>query len=63
MTLTLLHGWLARLVIVNDPRRERYLQLLAVINGWPRQQSLAPALDWFIQALQARGNRVLPEAG
>jgi DNA-binding transcriptional MerR regulator len=54
---------LARLVIVNDPRRERYLQLLAVINGWPRQQSLAPALDWFIQALQARGNRMLPEAG
>jgi len=31
---------------VNDPRRERYLTLLAVINGWPGPESLAPVLDW-----------------
>ncbi|WP_406044952.1 MerR family transcriptional regulator [Micromonospora sp. NBC_00898] len=38
----------------NDPRRERYLQLLSVINGWTAPESLAPALDWFIRALRAR---------
>jgi DNA-binding transcriptional MerR regulator len=44
----------ARLEAVNDPRRERYLTLLAVINGWPAPQSLTPVLDWSIQALDAR---------
>ncbi|SDJ93042.1 MerR family transcriptional regulator [Nonomuraea jiangxiensis] len=38
----------------NDPRRERYLRLLAVINGWPAPESLAPVLDWFVAALPAR---------
>ena len=45
---------LARLEIANDPRRERYLQLLAVVNGWQAPDSLTPALNWFIQALRAR---------
>jgi DNA-binding transcriptional MerR regulator len=45
---------LARLEAVNDPRRERYLTLLAVINGWPAPQNLTPVLDWSIQALSAR---------
>jgi len=45
---------LARLESVNDPRRERYLMLLAVINGWPAPESLTPVLDWSIQALGAR---------
>ena len=45
---------LARLESANDPRRERYLTLLAVINGWPVQESLTPVLDWSIQALGAR---------
>lgn len=44
----------ARLECVNDPRRERYLQLLAVVNGWPAPESLAPALDWSVQALRVR---------
>jgi DNA-binding transcriptional MerR regulator len=43
-----------RLETANDPRRERYLQLLAVINGWPVLESLAPALDWSIRAVRAR---------
>ena len=42
-------GWSA----VNDPRRERYLTLLAVINGWPAPESLAPVLDWSTRALSA----------
>ncbi|HEX3957790.1 MAG TPA: MerR family transcriptional regulator [Trebonia sp.] len=42
---------LARLEAVNDPRRERYLTLLAVINGWPALESLTPVLDWCIRAL------------
>ena len=45
---------LARLEAANDPRRERYLTLLAVINGWQVLESLTPVLDWSIQALGAR---------
>jgi DNA-binding transcriptional MerR regulator len=45
---------LTRLETANDPRREQYLQLLAVINGWSAPESLAPALDWFIRALRVR---------
>jgi DNA-binding transcriptional MerR regulator len=45
---------LTRLEIASDPRAERYWQLLAVINGWPVPQSLAPVFDWFSQALRAR---------
>lgn len=43
-----------RLEAVNDPRRERYLQLLAVINGWQAPESLAPVLDWSIEAVRVR---------
>ncbi|WP_137233363.1 MerR family transcriptional regulator [Streptomyces sp. BPSDS2] len=44
----------ARLESVNDPRRERYFQLLAVVNGWPAPESLAPVLDWSVEALRVR---------
>ncbi|WP_151476123.1 MerR family transcriptional regulator [Streptomyces albicerus] len=47
----------ARLENVNDPRRARYLQLLAVVNGWPAPESLAPVLDWSVQALRVRTQR------
>ncbi|KIF68783.1 MerR family transcriptional regulator [Streptomyces sp. AcH 505] len=43
---------LARLETANDPRRERYLELLAVINGWPAPERVTPALDWSIRALR-----------
>ncbi|KQX54688.1 MULTISPECIES: MerR family transcriptional regulator [unclassified Streptomyces] len=43
-----------RLESVNDPRRERYLRLLAVVNGWPAPESLAPVLDWSVRALRVR---------
>ncbi|WP_410666768.1 MerR family transcriptional regulator [Amycolatopsis sp. cmx-4-68] len=42
-----LREWLR---FVNDPRRERYLELLAVINGWAAPESLTPALDWLAAA-------------
>ncbi|WP_410608443.1 MerR family transcriptional regulator [Amycolatopsis sp. lyj-109] len=42
-----LRNWLGA---VHDPRRERYLELLAVINGWAAPESLAPALDWLAAA-------------
>lgn len=45
---------LARLESMNDPRRERYFQLLAVINDWPAPESLQPVLDWAIHAMRAR---------
>ncbi|MFI8872895.1 MerR family transcriptional regulator [Streptomyces sp. NPDC055243] len=43
-----------RLETMDDPRRDRYLTLLAVINGWPAPESLAPVLDWAVRALRAR---------
>lgn len=50
-----LRRWLlTRLETANDPRRERYLQPLSVINGWPATESLAPVFDWFIEALRVR---------
>ncbi|WP_344469825.1 MerR family transcriptional regulator [Kitasatospora kazusensis] len=36
----------------NDPRYERYWQLIAVINGWPVMPSLAPAFDWLTAGLR-----------
>ncbi|WP_027499185.1 MerR family transcriptional regulator [Rhodococcus sp. UNC363MFTsu5.1] len=53
----LLRRLLSRLEAANDPRRERYLLLLAVVNGWAVPDSSAAALDWFVRALRAR----LPE--
>ncbi|SED80992.1 DNA-binding transcriptional regulator, MerR family [Amycolatopsis tolypomycina] len=38
---------------VNDPRRERYLELLGVINGWAAPESLAPTFDWLAEAMAA----------
>ncbi|MEV1175238.1 MerR family transcriptional regulator [Nonomuraea sp. NPDC049784] len=49
---TLRRRLLAQLESANDPRRERYLELLAVINGWPAPESLTPALNWFTAALR-----------
>ncbi|WP_328447405.1 MerR family transcriptional regulator [Amycolatopsis sp. NBC_00438] len=37
--------------VVSDPRRERYLELLAVINGWASPESLTPVLDWLAEAV------------
>lgn len=45
-----LREWLA---VVNDPRRERYLELLGVINGWAAPESLAPAFDWLAEVMAA----------
>jgi len=44
---------LRRLEVANDPRAERYWQLLGTINGWPAQPTLSPVLDWFTSALRA----------
>jgi hypothetical protein len=44
---------LDRLTAAGDPRRERHLQLLSVINGWPAPAGAAPVLDWFVRALRA----------
>ncbi|MFE3246402.1 MerR family transcriptional regulator, partial [Kitasatospora indigofera] len=44
---------LEQLETVQDPRWERYLRLLAVVNGWPAPESLAPVLDWTLQALRS----------
>ncbi|WP_103347942.1 MerR family transcriptional regulator [Amycolatopsis sp. CA-128772] len=45
-----LRDWLG---VVNDPRRERYLELLGVINGWAAPESLAPAFDWLAEVMAA----------
>ncbi|MFD9687633.1 MerR family transcriptional regulator [Kitasatospora sp. NPDC059088] len=36
-----------------DPRRERYLELLAVVNGWVAPESSGEVLDWAVRAVQA----------
>ncbi|MFF0476597.1 MerR family transcriptional regulator [Streptomyces sp. NPDC004284] len=48
---------LLRLESVNDPRRDRFFQLLAVINSWPAPESLAPVLDWSAEAVRVRAHR------
>jgi DNA-binding transcriptional MerR regulator len=45
---------LAQLELANDPRPERYWQLMATINGWPPIPSAMPAWAWFTQALRSR---------
>lgn len=43
---------LKRLEVADDPRAERYWQLLSVINGWPVPESVVPISTWFIEALR-----------
>ncbi|MEH1164573.1 MerR family transcriptional regulator [Micromonospora sp. CPCC 205539] len=45
---------LDRVTAANDPRRDRYLHLLSVINGWSTGGAVGPALEWFSRALRAR---------
>lgn len=44
---------LAALELADDPRPERYWQLMAIINGWPPFAPAAPAFGWFASALSA----------
>ncbi|MFG3258602.1 GNAT family N-acetyltransferase [Streptomyces sp. NPDC048172] len=46
------HRLAARLERAADPCWERYLRLLAVVNGWPAPESRSPALAWSVQALR-----------
>jgi hypothetical protein len=41
------------LELAADPRRERYVELLAIVNGWAAPEPLSPALDWAIAALRS----------
>ena len=43
---------LHRVEVANDPRAERYFNLLSTVNGWPVPATLAPVFDWFITALR-----------
>ncbi|WP_328994881.1 MerR family transcriptional regulator [Kribbella sp. NBC_01245] len=45
---------LRRLESAAEPGRQRYLELLAVINGWPKPEALTPTLAWSIEAVRAR---------
>ncbi|MFF9899066.1 MerR family transcriptional regulator [Streptomyces longispororuber] len=49
---TLRHRLADRLEDMQDPRRDQYLRLLALVNGWPVPESLAPVLDWSVRALR-----------
>ncbi|MGC7098743.1 MerR family transcriptional regulator [Amycolatopsis lurida] len=46
----------SHLETMNDPRRDRYLVLLAIVNGWSAPDSLAPVLDWAVRALRLPEN-------
>lgn len=53
-----LRRWLLhRLKAAGDPRRDRYFQLLALVNGWPAPERLAPVVDWSVTALRIRAAR------
>ncbi|MFD8423410.1 MerR family transcriptional regulator [Streptomyces sp. NPDC059466] len=53
-----LRRWLLhRLEAAGDPRRDRYLRLLARINGWPAPGDLSPLIGWAVAALRTRGTR------
>jgi DNA-binding transcriptional MerR regulator len=54
---------LERLEVGSDPRAERYWQLLAIINGWPAQPSLAPVFDWLLRALRGSAGLSAPDEG
>ncbi|XVV02092.1 MerR family transcriptional regulator [Actinosynnema sp. CA-248983] len=43
-------GLAEHLEAANDPRRERYLTLLALINGWAEPESTQAELTWFLRA-------------
>lgn len=45
---------LVRLDTARDPRRDRYMRLLSVINGWSAPDEATVELDWFTRALRAR---------
>jgi DNA-binding transcriptional MerR regulator len=42
-----------RLALAADARRERYFELLAVVNGWAAPESPAAALGWYLKALDS----------
>ncbi|MEV6055895.1 MerR family transcriptional regulator [Streptomyces sp. NPDC052107] len=45
---------LQRLEGAREPRRDTYLRLLALVNGWPAPEPLTPVIDWAAAALRAR---------
>lgn len=45
---------LDQLELANEPRAERYWQLLATINGWPPIAGVMHLWGWFVEALRAR---------
>jgi DNA-binding transcriptional MerR regulator len=42
---------LAWVKTASDPRRDKYMSLLATINGWAPPPKVAPVFEWFAQAL------------
>lgn len=47
------HRLLAQIDTARDPRRQTYVRLLAVVNGWPPPDDPTRALTWFADALRA----------
>ncbi|GAA3448372.1 MerR family transcriptional regulator [Dactylosporangium matsuzakiense] len=45
------------LELANEPRAERYWQLMAIINGWPPIPSTMHRWSWFLSALKATLDR------
>ncbi|MEV4618756.1 MerR family transcriptional regulator [Asanoa sp. NPDC049573] len=45
---------LTRLRTANEPRTERYVHLIDIINDWPVPPPLAPVFEWLITALEER---------
>ncbi|WP_326567493.1 MerR family transcriptional regulator [Amycolatopsis rhabdoformis] len=50
---------LVRITQATDPRRDRYLRLLAEINGWAAPTDLAPKMRWFETAVRRHSPNLL----
>ncbi|MEV7808669.1 MerR family transcriptional regulator [Microbispora sp. NPDC088329] len=50
------HRLLTLLETARDPRRQTYVRLLAVVNGWPPPDDPTPALTWFADAVRAHAS-------
>ncbi|GAA0937157.1 MerR family transcriptional regulator [Actinocorallia libanotica] len=61
-TPALRHDLAAYLTAANDPRRERYLELLSTINGWSPPTHPRRELTWFHTALTATTPATPPPA-
>jgi len=46
--------WLSHYEATNDPRFERYWELIRILKGWPKESLQARAYEWLMEGLRHR---------